>query len=370
MKKDIVIIGGGASGVALAINLKKGNPDLNVTILEQNDKILKKVLKTGNGKCNISNYNISSEYYNDFSFFEKWVPLFNVEEYFKDLGILIKKDNVGRFYPYSEASNSVVDILRDNLDKLGVNIETDFFVEKVIKKEKFKVYGNRVIEADLVVFSTGSYAQSKTNGYNLLKELDHKITYLTPGLTPIKVRENIKSLQGIRIKCKAKVNNFERSGEILFKEDALSGILALELSRHVKKDDFVRIDLVPDLSKEQLLDFLNKKELSTALNGVLPKMVGQYILKKSNNLKEVIENIKDFKFVVKELYGYNYSQIVCGGVSLEDIKDTFESKKVEGLYIIGEVLDIDGDCGGYNLYFAWLSAYVASQAICKCLFTK
>ena len=291
-KKDVVIIGGGASGVALAINLKKENPHLKVTILEQNDKILKKVLKTGNGKCNISNYNINNEYYNDFSFFEKWVSLFDIEKYFKDLGILVKKDNVGRFYPYSESASSVVDILRENLEKLDVEVVTDFFVEKVEKKDKFYIYGKDVFQADFLVLATGSYAQSKTNGYDLAKSFNHKITNLTPGLTPIKVEEKIKSLQGIRVKCKAQVNDFERSGEILFKEDALSGILALELSRHVKENDVIKLDLVPSLDKNELFEFLNDKDLSVALNGVLPKMVGQFILKKSDSLEEVIENIK------------------------------------------------------------------------------
>ena len=368
-KRDVIIIGGGASGVALAINLKKVNPNLKVTLLEQNDKILKKVLKTGNGKCNISNYNICKEYYHNYEHFEKWIDKFDVEKYFEELGIIIKKDDLGRYYPLSEASNSVVDILRYNLEKLNVEVKTDFLVERVEKKNVFTIYGKEKLECKYLVIATGSYAQSKTNGYDLAKSLNHSITDLKPGLTPIKVKENVKSLQGIRIKCKASVNGFERSGEILFKEDAISGILSLELSRHVKNGDIINIDLIPSLSENELYKFLVGKDLDIALNGILPKMVGQYVLKKSSSLEEIVDNIKKCKFTVKELYGYNYSQIVCGGVKINEIKDTFESKKIDDLYIVGELLDIDGDCGGFNLYFAWLSAYVASLAITKS-FTK
>lgn len=378
LKKDVVIIGGGASGVACAINLKKKNKDLKITILEQNDKILKKVLKTGNGKCNIGNRNINSNHYNNFDFFKKWVESFNIDNYFKEIGLIIKEDEQGRLYPYSESASSVVDALRREVERLGIEVKTNFLVKKIEKKDnQYIIYGKEEIVTNVLVASCGSCAQSVTNGYELIKNLHHTITPLKSALVPIKVKENVKSLQGIKIKCLAKVedSDFSRCGELLFKEDGISGILSLEMSRYVEENKKIILDLAPTLTLEKLEKFLTnqiekKESLFDALSGILPKMLALLISKTSESIEKAVFTIKNFTLTVEDLYGFNNSQIVKGGVSLNEVKDTFESKLNKNLYIIGEILDIDGDCGGFNLYFAWLSAYVSSEMIIKENFTK
>lgn len=379
-ERDVIIIGGGASGICCAINLKKINKELKVTVLEQNDKILKKVLKTGNGKCNIGNTNINSEKYKNYDFFKEYISSFNTEKYFESLGLVLKKDEMGRLYPYSESANNVVDILRNEASKLNVEVVTGFTVISVKKnKDIYEVHGSEIYTSKVVVLACGSIAQCQTNGYELAKKLNHTITPLKAGLTPIKVKEDIKSLQGIRIKCRATVKGFERSGEILFKEDGISGILSLELSRYVSENSVISLDLAPTLSEEFLKLFiekrisdesLNRDDLLLILSGILPKMLALLIVKKSESISECIKNIKSFNLTVSGLYGFNSAQIVVGGVSLKEMNNNFESKLEKNLYIIGEMLDVDGDCGGYNLYFAWLSANVSSETIVKQNFTK
>lgn len=378
IKKDVVIIGGGASGVACAINLKKKNKDLQITILEQNDKILKKVLKTGNGKCNIGNRNINSEHYNNFLFFNKWVESFNIDNYFKEIGLIIKEDDLGRLYPYSESASSVVDALRKEIERLNIEVLTNFLVKKIEKKDnEYIIYGKEKVASSVVVASCGSCAQSEANGYSLLKGLNHTITPLKSALVPIKVKENVKSLQGIKIKCLAKVedSDFSRCGELLFKEDGISGILSLEMSRFIEENKKIILDLAPTLTAKEIEEFLSnmlekKESLFEALSGILPKMLALLISKNCKNISEAVSLIKNFVLTVDGLYGFNNAQIVKGGVSLSEVKDTFESKLNKNLYIIGEILDIDGDCGGFNLYFAWLSAYVSCEMIIKENFTK
>ncbi len=360
---DVVIIGGGASGVSCALNVKKDNPQLKVLILEQNDKVLKKVLKTGNGKCNIANEDISEEYYHNYSFFSQWVNDFDVREYFKKLGLLIKSDEVGRLYPHSETSNSVVNILLHQLEKENVEVRTNFCVKKITKNRYFVIEGKEIVRSRFLVLATGSIAQEKTNSYELAEGFLHHITELKPGLVPLKVEENVKSLSGIRVKCIAQYKDIMKSGEILFKDEGISGILALELSRYVKKGDNVYFDLATDYSKEELTEFLKTNDLEVAVEGIVPKMLGKYLLKISNDPIELCNNLKRFTLKIKDSYDYSMAQIVCGGVKLEEMNNDFSSKLVPRLYIIGEVLDVDGDCGGYNLYFAWLSAYVCSLSI-------
>ncbi len=380
-KRDVIIVGGGASGICCAINLKRANKNLSVTVLEQNDKILKKLLKTGNGKCNIGNENITKDRYHNFDFFKENIPSFDIKKYFLDMGILLKKDEIGRLYPYCESASNVVDILRNEADRLKVEVITEFTVTDIKKtKLNYEIYGKENYQTNVLVLACGSIAQSHTNGYELARNLNHTVTDLKAGLTPIKVKEDVKSLQGIRIKCRAIANDFARDGEILFKENGISGILSLELSRYVSNNDKIVLDLVPNVDEKYIENFIENKAKSQrydrdsclliALSGMLPKMLSLLIIKKSKNIEEIVKNIKNLTLTVDSLYGFNNSQIVVGGVDIKDIYSTFESKINNNLFIIGEMLDVDGDCGGYNLYFAWLSAYICSNSIIKENFTK
>ena len=351
---DVIVIGGGASGVTCATQIKKRNPNLSVLILEQNDKILKKLLKTGNGKCNLGNLDISREHYYHFDFFKDLIKDFDLKEFFKEMGLVIKSDNMGRLYPYSETATSVVNIFLNEIKKEGIEVRCSYKVEEIKKtNDVFSI--NKDYEARFVVVSTGSCSCEKTNGYDLAKSLNNSITPLRPILTPIKVKEETKSLSGIKVKCQLKVNDFERKGEILFKDDGISGILALEASRFCNIGDVISLDFAYDLEKNEIEDIIKGDEKEVKLNGLLPKMLAKKV--------KTIDDIKCFKLTVSGFYGFDNSQVTRGGVSLDDVSRSFESKKCEGVYFCGEVLDIDGDCGGYNLYFAWLSGVNVAKNI-------
>ena len=353
---NVGIIGGGACGVITALTIKKHSPNTTVTILEQNDRILKKVLKTGNGKCNIANNIITSDMYNDYSLIENNSDI-NVIKELMDLGLVLKETTLGRVYPYSEQASSVVNVLLRDLNNLKINIKTNYLVNN-IKNINNKFIINDKDYFDYLVIATGSLAQEKTNGYDLAKALGHKVSLIRPALVPIKVKEKVDSLQGLRIKCDAYVKERKLSGEILFKNDGLSGILALDLSRLVEINDKIILDLMPEYSIDDLNNLLknNKEEV---LDGIFAKMITKEILKRGNDTAKVIKN---FEFTVSGFYDYNSAQIVRGGVLLDDI-DNFQSKKINNLYIGGEILNVDGASGGYNLYFAWLSGLVIGKKI-------
>ncbi|HHX00976.1 MAG TPA: aminoacetone oxidase family FAD-binding enzyme [Acholeplasmataceae bacterium] len=372
---NVIVIGGGASGVMHALYLKHLNSDINVTILEQNDRILKKLLKTGNGRCNISNSLMEAKFYNN----EKVISnLYNkvkpevVINFFKSLGLLLKNGNSTRLYPCSESANTVVDLLRNELAASMVDVRCSEEVIKIRKNKLFEVTTNRnKYIADYVVVAAGSIAQEKTNIYEILKELNHSITDIKPGLVALKVKQNLQSIRGIRVKCNAKVINdnkviYEEVGEVLFKENGLSGVVILNLSRYVKPGYEISLDLFfdyPDINN-YISSFLYDKDIEDILRGLLPKMLANYIYTKANgNLGKIFELIHDLRFKVVSDYGFNQGQIVLGGVRVDEINEDFSSKVIDGLYLVGEVLDIDGASGGYNLHFAWSSGIMSAISI-------
>ncbi|MDD3999706.1 MAG: aminoacetone oxidase family FAD-binding enzyme [Bacilli bacterium] len=375
MKKDVIIIGGGASGIACALRIKMNNPALKVLILEQNPRIGKKILKTGNGKCNISNLNMGPEHYNNQEFLENSMRSFSVDElieFFNKLGLILRTDSSNRLYPYSESANTVLEVLLYALDKLGVEVKCNQEVLEVSISREFKVISaTDSFTAGYLVMATGSIAQEKTNGYNLLKALNHSQTNLEPGLVPLKTKEKLNSIRGIRVKCKASVFEkeellHEEEGEILFKEEGLSGVLALNLSRYARFGGIVSLDLFPD---RKILPYLEKiikfKDQEDALLGMLPKMLVYEVLKrnKGRNLAKISETLHNLTFEVIGNYGFGMAQITLGGIRTEEVNYDFSSKLVKNLSIIGEVLDIDGECGGYNLHFAWMSGILAAETI-------
>ena len=326
------IIGGGACGVITALTIKKNSPNINVTILEQNDRILKKLLKTGNGKCNIANNIITSEMYNDYSLIDDNSDI-NVIKELMDYGLVLKETTLGRVYPYSEQAKSVVNVLLRDLEKYDVEICTNYLVEKItIKDSKYIINGDK--EFDYLVIASGSIAQEKTNGYDLLKNLNHHITPLRPALVPIKVKEKVDHLQGLRIKCKATLNGRVLDGEILFKNE---------------------------YSEEEINNLLTGTKKEEVLEGIFAKMIVKEILSRGNNTSYIIKHLT---FTISGFYGFNDGQIVRGGLKLDEISN-YESAIHSNLFIGGEVLDVDGASGGYNLYFAWLSGIVIGNNIVK-----
>ena len=225
MKKKVIIVGGGASGLVCAIRLKQVAPDIKITILEKSDRVGKKILKTGNGRCNLSNYDMRPDYYNRPGFLRQCLERRDVNDiitFFSGIGLLTKSNHASRVYPYSETAASVLDILRRQLDFYNIEVICDAMVTGIIKKDKFTVtFNNAEMEADYVVLACGSKAQAETNGYELAANLGHEIIPTRPGLVPLRTTESLKSLRGLRVKCRASVANegklvYREEGEILY----------------------------------------------------------------------------------------------------------------------------------------------------------
>lgn len=357
-----VIIGGGASGVFSGITIKTAKPKMDVIILEQNNKLLKKVLKTGSGKCNISNEHINKDKYDNFTLIEENKQI-NVSKILDNYGFLLRQDSVGRLYPYNLSSKCVVRILQDKIDELGINCKLNYEVKSIKKKNNLFIINNE-IECDYVVIATGSKAQEKTCGYELAKSLGHSVTTLRPGLVPIKTYENTNNLKGLHWKCSMKCNDFCDTGEVLFREDGLSGIITLDASNHLQEGDIIHIDLMPDYSFDVLNEIADKRGIMYIKN-IFPSPLWEEIKKRSQKDGYYISTIKDLTYTVYEKKGFEDAQITLGGIKTLEIDKNFESKKQKNMFIVGEVLDVAGSTGGYNLHFAWLSGYVAGKAIAK-----
>lgn len=379
----IAIIGGGASGISAAISIKKLYPDVSVCILERFDKIGKKILATGNGKCNIGNKNLSEKYYNNPEFVRNVIsqmPLNEYLNYLESLGIYLKSDDSGRIYPFSESSKSVVEILIRNLNELNCEIVTNFDVVGIKKTgEKYEVIsssnGKKVF--DKVIISCGSSSQTKEVRLDkILKQLDCHVNKPFPVLTPVKTKENIRDLSGVRYKCNVDVIIdekvvFSEFGEVQFKDEGLGGIVILNASRFIslEKISFIKLNFIKNQNYD-LNEYIKKNyNLSNyeLLLGIVNPKIALRISKIVKTKKDIIKYLENFCLEVEDVYPFEFSQASRGGVSIKDVNSkTFESIKSPGLYVIGEALDIDGACGGYNLYFAFASGVI----LAKNLFTK
>ncbi|MBO5059648.1 MAG: NAD(P)/FAD-dependent oxidoreductase [Clostridia bacterium] len=387
MKTDIAIIGGGASGIFAAIIAARSGG--KVTIFEKNPRVGKKILSTGNGRCNFTNINAGTHNYNsDFASFalNKFPPKKAIA-FFEELGLLSKVESEGRVYPMSGQASAVLDVLRLELDRLGVNILTETCVSQIQKNgDGFIVVTDSGEKhfAKKVIAASGGMAAPKSgsdgSGYAILKMLGHTVTPLVPSLVQIKTS---KGIQGVRAYGRVTLEDGKTDiGEIQFNNYGLSGIPVFSLAKHAKKGRSIFVDLLPDYSEQDVLAFLKKRPtqtMETYLVGVLNKSLGQMLLKEcgilplsrmsdtltENEIKKIASKIKHWRFEITGVMPWENAQVTSGGVSLDEVScETMESKIVKGLYIIGELLDIDGDCGGFNLQWAWSSGFAAgSEAV-------
>lgn len=412
--KKIVIIGGGTSGLFSSIYIKKLCPDCEVTVVERLERIGKKILATGNGRCNFSNMHVNNKKYNNTSFVSstlKELDYKHLVEELDNLGLMTITDSEGRAYPYSEMANSFLDILRINMKKYRVIEKCNFDVNRITNigsdnEPKFIIEDTRKqrIEADFIVLATGGKASpllgSNGSGYGLLKPWHIKVTHTEPGLVGVKVDpQGIKGLSGIRIRPKvslwdkkAKQKVWEECGEVLFKDDGVSGIVIMQMASIIARGEIVKasnhysfeFDLIPNIDEETLFSMLVKRreamadaETSEFLNGIFPKVLGFNLIKRSKiDLSSHVENIsmkdlirltdaiKYFTLEYKGLYGFDRAQVTVGGIDLHEInKHTLEFIRIPQMYACGEVLDVDGECGGYNMHWALASAYVVAKSI-------
>ena len=371
---DVVIIGGGMSGIVLAISLKEAG--INCCILEAKDRIGKKILASGNGKCNILNLDLSiSNYNNEF-------PKYALEKYnlialtilYKKLGLYLKEDKEGRVYPYSESANTVLNVFLDKISKLGIPVYLNEKVESISKNNG--VYNvsssNDTYTSKVVVLATGSNASFGINSHALFSPFSHKITKTSQSLVPIKA-DALKGVNGVKSKASASlyINNkkvFEEKGELLFKDNAISGILAFKMSAYIAReivkngrvDSYIEIDFAPNFSEDELNSMIKSSSLDYPLFGILHKAIAMNF----KDSKNIAFDIKHFKCKVKGLMGLDNAQVLSGGLDISQFDPTsMQSKLEDNLYAIGEVLDVDGQCGGYNLAFAAASALVCRDSI-------
>lgn len=399
--RDAIIIGCGASGIACAIKAAANSKIKNITILEKQSKIGRKLLSTGNGRCNFTNINAKrSNYHGSFAkyvdvVFEKYSSK-RIIEIFKSYGLVSKVESEGRVYPYSNHASSVVDILRLRLDSLDVDIVCDCEVKSVIKnKGIFQINTNGdTYFSKKVVFASGSSAGNNLGGsmkgINILKGLGHSYSHITPALCPIMVKSNVLlSIKGVRSTGKVALlcnDNIikEEFGEIQFAEKALSGICIFNLATYIKGkyDYLIKVSLLPGYSEKKLIEMmkfrvniLENRLCEDLYTGLFNKKLGLALLSECNirpgkpikyltgkEINKLTSIINNWIFKVTGLADFSKAQVVSGGINGNEINpSTMESKLIPNLYICGEVIDIDGECGGYNLQFAFASGFLAGE---------
>lgn len=374
---DICIVGGGASGMTAAIYAKEANPGLDILILEKKNQMGKKILASGNGKCNLSNVNCE-----------------NVQQtldFFGRLGVYTRTDSEGRIYPYTEESRAVLDALKNRIDQLGIQVRTSAEVLEIEKKKEFILHLNTgTIQAKKVLIACGGKAGPQFgttgDGYRLAKAFGHRVEKPVPVLTAVEVKENMEKLAGIRVKGAVSLSYkdeiiFEEKGEIQFTKTGISGICVFNLSRYLLIpegktfadgfDDYeIFIDFFPEeaemlslLEQRQSMGFTGEKLLEYLVRSPIAAWI--YDLTKGDAAESAVL-LKAFPLSPKGVKGWDFAQATKGGVSFDDVnRDTLESRLVPGLYFAGEVLDFDGPCGGYNLQNAWENGKLAGKEMAR-----
>lgn len=395
----VFIIGGGAAGLTAAIKASKNH---DVTVFEKNNKVGKKILLTGNGKCNYWNENQDISFYHSNSDIKTIINQMNfvkAHSFLDSIGIVPFNKN-GYYYPNSQQAISVVNALYDEAKNNGVR----FIYEEVIGTTKedgiFKIITNEGrYTCDFLIVATGGKAAPKTGsdgfGFKLAEKFGHSLVKPLPALVGLEVEGNLKDIAGVRFNGEVRliVNGEEISkevGEVQINDYGFSGIPIMQLSsiavrKLYSKDDVnISVNFLPNISEDilSLRSFLkvqgrhlNNKSISKILDQLLNYKVSNFIMHISkidpNSYVEDLENdeldllchnILNLEFKVIKDHGFEYAQTTSGGVNLNEINlDTLESKLVSGLYFAGEVLDVDGSCGGYNLSFAWISGLIAGE---------
>ena len=394
MTNSIAVIGGGASGLTAAIAAARSGK-YSVTVYESGGRVGRKILATGNGRCNMTNINADTRFYHGqnpgFILGAKrgfWVK--ETIDFFEELGVVVNVEEDGKVYPYSNQASAVLDVLRFKIDDTdNIRIMLPFEVKTVTKTgERFVItaFDGRQETADKVIIATGGKAApafgSKGVGYDILKAFGHKITPLAPSLVQIKTETDVvKKLKGIKLDADVTLGGEREYGEVLFTEYGLSGPAVFSLSSRLGNTKTVSLDIMSRYDKDELyvkiLDRIAKRPKITLDNffvGMFHKRVGQAILKcagieplsryavtlSEKEIARVCAIIKKWDFRITGTMSWNNAQVTKGGAVTDEFEpETMESKKVKNLYAAGEVLDIDGDCGGYNLQWAWSSGYLA-----------
>lgn len=402
---DVLIMGAGPAGLAAAITVKESAPQLSVLLLEKKEQAAKKLRAAGNGRGNLSN--------------SRCEDLEEVLRFFSQNGIAVRLDREGRIYPYSEEADAVAEALLNRARGLGVEIYTGIKVRdaKAADGKGFRVFfaaesgagsgafsdnagaGIALDCARFLIASGGkSFAAygSTGDGYGLARALGHNVNALVPALTAVEVAEDLRPLRGVRAKGIVSLFSggdlaFQESGEIQFREDALSGICVMNLSSQLpaSQHDFaglkIMINLVPDFEAAGLIDFLRAKQklpgqsAGSLLETLVKRPLADAVLRaaalekgaaaaslSAADLVRIANALRGFTLTPTGRKGWREAQVTRGGVALAEVNQkTQASLIVPGLYFAGEVLDYDGPCGGYNLHYAWLTGIRAGRAMAQ-----
>ena len=397
------IIGAGASGMAAALAAAE-NPNVRVELFERQARVGRKLQATGNGRCNLTNLHADRGGYHaeapDFvaaaiSSFDPSATL----KWFRELGLFTVAEASGRVYPYSDHANSVVDVLRLALEKDNISLRTGFEVQKICRDaDSFLVEnGEQQVRCDRLIVACGGLAGTKLggsmSGYKLLTKLGHRCTRLRPALVQLKTDwAGVASLKGVRTNCYVQILHdesihAESTGELQFTDYGLSGPVIFEVSRDTcaaPGEWSAQMDFMPNTDAEELRQELLRRTqtnlpVDELLTGVIHNRLGRVLTRMAGvknkklvselteeEIKNVVESVKGFSLNLTEPAGMDSAQVTAGGVITKDFDPkTMESTLVPGLYACGEVLDVDGDCGGYNLQWAWSSGRLAGLSAGK-----
>ena len=419
---NIAIIGGGASGLAAAVaaarELKATNKTAKIVVLEGNKKLGKKLLATGNGRCNLTNMNADpAHYFGDIRFvtklFEEFTPE-KIRDFFAQIGLFTTADSEGRVYPYNKQAAAVLEVLRLNAESMGVKFITEFNTASVNRSGKNYLItsdsGNEIKSAKCIL-ATGGKASPKLlsaiNGYDLATSLGHSSTGLYPVLLQLKSGDKfLKNLSGMR--CKADVVLMAdgeavhaESGELLFADKAISGICIFGLSIYAGeffatgkingkkyRELTVKADLAPEFTAAMIAEHISSRIAETPevpagdiLCGLLNMKVGRELVRKcgvdtlapaklirKEKISQIAKTVKNLILPISGTKDWDDAQVTAGGIPVKEINiNTMESRMSPGLYLCGELLNIHGECGGYNLHWAWLSGIKAGTAAAKYL---
>lgn len=409
---SVGIVGGGAAGMMAAITAARQGA--RVTLMEGNDRLGKKILVTGNGKCNFGNEKLDPEEYytGNPDFLAKCLKKFNTEDslsFFRSIGLMAKSKN-GYLYPACGQASAVLDVLRYEVRALGVRVITDCKIQKVEQMCGNKTHGqNRIrlwsdgtgYEFDRVILACGGRAAPKTgsdgSGYRLAQRLGHSLVPTVPALVQLKCREDyFKAVAGVRADALLKVTDrgkciAEERGELQLTETGISGIPVFQISRVANylaagrgsREVEVVIDFLPDYTEEAYERFMagrslllrEERTVEEFFTGMLHKKLMLLFIRLSGlkpseaaveadgeKLRRVYDLCRHWSVHVTGSASYDSAQVCAGGIPLDEVTPELESKKMRGVYFAGELLDVDGKCGGYNLHWAWCSGYLAGRA--------
>jgi len=409
MSYDVIIIGGGAAGLAASVFLTREKPGCRVLLLEKNPRVGKKLMATGNGTCNLTNVTATAaDYHGAPALAEQALKAFTIPQtldFFTSIGVDCVTRGDGKVYPASEQAGAVLDALRLTAEAQGVTILCEKKADRLQRAgaDWRVIVGAEMYTAPYVLVTVGGAAApalgGSAEGYRLLTDHGCDKKPLFPSIVQLRTATDyVRSVKGIRVDatlrlCRDGKQVAQNTGEVLFTDYGLSGPAVMQISRPAadwerqKKGEFTaHLDLRPTWSLSDLTArimarrHLPGRTLEDLLTGLTHKRVGQTVLRVAGVLPltrpaatltdaeaaSVAATLKDWRLTVTGTQGFGGAQVTAGGIAAAEIDPaTMAVKRLPGVYAAGEVLDVDGDCGGYNLQFAWSSAYVAAMSICR-----